>query len=558
MRHEWLVEVRNHEGAPVADAVVALQPEIFPQALGMTYPFYDLPGTHQHVGDGRYASFTQQLSDGLWYLVVQHPASSQVVQPLQLRQTAEGEFRAALPRGRVAATVSFSVEKVATAEGPARHTVLRVTLFPASEVVLMTGTEYESKGTQFLHFALGRREALFREGKIDAGTLVTVLSCDNRCRATFVKAQRGWFDVEPLRAPPDGVRAGRMHAKRDDKDNLKHGRELTAAGALSIVHLYKHLDAVGQRKPGTVKEVSLFSHSYQDGPLFYNTYQDPSFAELPDRDPNDLDGRMKDFDPVNVDGVLPHQGWAAMKDAMASDGRWQLWGCSADGRTRAYQSDAQGMKGKGDDTLFVSHYAYPGYLIYEERMTRNVAIKRADKIFRTDSYAARVAAHFDCPVFAAPAGVGAEFAFEKGISFMRCVASDYGKLYAFIKDAFGDAAKPTEEPFNSGYVDYHAVQQLPEPAEIEVRPEFYIFMRVPKDGPRGKSVIVFPGGLRFVEEGSDFALRSRDMTLDGKSGVRYLLNAPGEPRDRAFFATTDEVFVVNRDGSGEFTELEAI
>jgi hypothetical protein len=45
MNHEWHVEVKTHEGTPVQDATVALQPEIFPEVLGMTYPFYDLPGT---------------------------------------------------------------------------------------------------------------------------------------------------------------------------------------------------------------------------------------------------------------------------------------------------------------------------------------------------------------------------------------------------------------------------------------------------------------------------------------------------------------------------------
>ena len=56
------------------------------------------------------------------------------------------------------------------------------------------------------------------------------------------------------------------------------------------------------------------------GPILYNT-GDESTTDA--RDPNDFDGRRKDFNDENW------KKWPKLKDALAAKATWRVWGCSA-------------------------------------------------------------------------------------------------------------------------------------------------------------------------------------------------------------------------------------
>ena len=159
-------------------------------------------------------------------------------------------------------------------------------------------------------FALGRRDALFREKLIDAGTLVTLSRCDHRAIATYVKAHRGVVAVRPL--PPPPVTPGCGHVTRSAKYS-DYGAALESVGAMSITALYRYLSEVGVDAAGAVKEASIFSHAWERGPLLYNTNEvergaenEPRPPPRPERFELDFDARPKDFLTENVDGP---NGW---------------------------------------------------------------------------------------------------------------------------------------------------------------------------------------------------------------------------------------------------------
>ena len=74
----------------------------------------------------------------------------------------------------------------------------------------------------------------------------------------------------------------------------------------------------GKAAPGSVKEVSIFSHAFVKGPVLFNTFD---ASDKVKRDPNDLDGRAKDWD---ADETM--QAFPAIKSALAGDGLGRLGG----------------------------------------------------------------------------------------------------------------------------------------------------------------------------------------------------------------------------------------
>ncbi len=550
MEHQWHVLVRDPDGAAVEDAEVALQAETTIEAFGFEYPYAEAPATHQHEGGGHYVSFTLQVSAGPWLLIVRRKDSSPVVQPLLMQQNAAGELFAKPPPSRLAKSVSFVAETVEAEGQKVRKTAFTVTLFPQSEVVFLSGTEYESHGTRFLAFALGRRDALFREKKIDAGTLVTVLSCDNRGTATFVKAHRGFVDVRPLPAPPAGLRPGRGHVALSD-DTEKMGRALQAAGALSIVDLYRYLSRVGEQRPGSVKEVSIFSHAWEGGPILYDTDDIDVERPRPDaRSPYDFDGRSRDFLAANVQA---DDGWPHMKEALASDGVFRAFGCNAVREYRLAITAGEKVKPKGETALFSYRLFMPPFGRLERRLNRKFLCKYLFQRFADPerTYLAAAAKFFDKSTLGAPPGAGSEFALRNGIAFMRIVPKSWGKLYPYYKEQFGPEFEPTDGDFDQGYVDFHKIAGRSAPDDPAFDSGFYRFS---VDFRRNRTRLEFFDLFATSAEGRKFTLARDAFSADGHSGQRYVLHHRDAALEQGFLVTDDhQVFALERGLDGKLS-----
>lgn len=104
---------------------------------------------------------------------------------------------------------------------------------------------------------------------------------------------------------------------------------------MSITNIYEDILAIGRKEPGTLIEVSLFSHAFYGGPILVNSHDDGLVSIVPGgkpvpvsdglRDPDDKDGRsLKDFvNPNMTDAQL-----LQFRNAFSSKGYYWVWGCS--------------------------------------------------------------------------------------------------------------------------------------------------------------------------------------------------------------------------------------
>lgn len=79
----------------------------------------------------------------------------------------------------------------------------------------------------------------------------------------------------------------------------KHAFKRDNPEVLSICNVYNYITKIGEVEKESIVELSFFSHSYYQGPIFVNSYD--SNCDTPDRDDNDKDCRaLKDFNDTNL------------------------------------------------------------------------------------------------------------------------------------------------------------------------------------------------------------------------------------------------------------------
>ncbi|GGS58042.1 hypothetical protein [Streptomyces cinerochromogenes] len=103
---------------------------------------------------------------------------------------------------------------------------------------------------------------------------------------------------------------------------------------MSAMDVYAAVSTIGVRAPGTLRELSFFSHGFAGGPVLVDSWDDGQwqppgsrYAEVVPsgrRDPDDRDPRTKDFQPANMDPAA----LAALQAAYHPDGFNWSWGCA--------------------------------------------------------------------------------------------------------------------------------------------------------------------------------------------------------------------------------------
>jgi hypothetical protein len=100
------------------------------------------------------------------------------------------------------------------------------------------------------------------------------------------------------------------------------------SGVMSVVDVYKYIQEIGKDNPGSVNELSFFSHGYPTGPVLVNSYEfenEPSKrASTEERDPNDKDCRFKDFEPKN----MKPNDLKSLRNAFGKNAIIWSWGCN--------------------------------------------------------------------------------------------------------------------------------------------------------------------------------------------------------------------------------------
>lgn len=288
-----------------------------------TYDVSTLTPTHQHTKDGTYES-TKEFESGKYLLIVWADGKAVTIQRLTLSEKKGAAIVKAGWAGTKPAEANlqaFNVEFPIASQGKTAtlRSLVTVKAVPQVEFVLMSGTGYwhDNDGTQWHNFATTHRNRLWANKEMMGGYLVTIFNCEEGTRRTYVKAlsRDQWLLVEDVA----------MDAKRKFSDPA---RTNPANADLGILDLFAYLNLVGDKRPGSVWQVSLFSHAWMGGPILWNTFEGEVYQGTFSRDPEDLDCRIKDW------GSNVLSSYPKLRAAHLSKAVWRLWGCNAQTEVR--------------------------------------------------------------------------------------------------------------------------------------------------------------------------------------------------------------------------------
>jgi hypothetical protein len=208
------------------------------------------------------------------------------------------------------------------------------------QVLLVAGVDFEFAGVDFRSLADNRRRLVERRN-----------TAREELRFTTMDARSGQVEVREVTFPA-GKRSesvttttpftavGRTsYATAGGHTRFKPGQDTV----MSITDVYAAVRAVGSSAPGTLVELSIFSHGWMGGPILVDSDDDrvvevsvPMPGGRPPvvttiavpgttRDPDDKDARAA------LDFIAPTMDAAALtlfRAAFASDGFAWLWGCA--------------------------------------------------------------------------------------------------------------------------------------------------------------------------------------------------------------------------------------
>jgi hypothetical protein len=218
---------------------------------------------------------------------------------------------------------------------------LTVKLFPTREYVAVVGADYwegadEEHATghhaslDFDRGALTFAGHLFLSGTLNSGSPMTVIDCQRGRGDTWMRiANAGrspWRRQGSIDSSFVKKAAPKWATDKAFTDWLKKIDDDTenASDYLGATDVYAYLNGVGANRPGTVADFSIFSHSWQGGPILYDTNSQTQRAGHAERDSHDLDMRgSQDFVSPNK------ENWSDMPKAFASDAQSHVWGCFA-------------------------------------------------------------------------------------------------------------------------------------------------------------------------------------------------------------------------------------
>ena len=277
------------------------------------------------------------------------------------------------------------------------------------EMVFVSGADYHHEGVNFELFSDTRRQDQLRsatkslEAVADTSTLVSQFNFTTGKRRTYM-----------LRSP---TRWGIV----SQQDYGVPAINEQGTDGLSITDVYDWIIAAGEAQAGRVVEFSIFSHAWQDGPILVNSSDRASGNE---RDPNDHDGRMKDFNGSNVDVT-------AFANAFANNAHCHVFGCYAAEVFKWCARAIANPRPEDADTVFRIRQADGSSL----RLTWDEC-ERALQIGLQENYSAHLATATGLPVWGGSPGAGASYARDGRRQFMEMDRPNYGRYIDTVRDAF--------------------------------------------------------------------------------------------------------------------------
>jgi hypothetical protein len=470
MNHSFPVQIVDDSDNPVSGARVCLVQQ---SALGSgNHPYASLAATHKDVGNGNYDDGKSvAMATGNWVLVVTLKGKAPVVQPLKVTTAKDGTFVLS-PRSGAVATVKITPVVRTVSRTKLKEITCHVTFYPANELVFLGGADYNrpdiSGGWRFYLYGFKRAEVLRREKKIHPGTIVTVFSTGYSTRTTRVWGRKSWVDVEVAQL---GDISARKLPKRGETYQPVRGIDI------HINDFYDYLAGLGTSQPKSVQEIGIFSHSFPGGPILYDTGEGDTYARLPDRnDTFDFDARPKDFNSKNFP---PRQ---KMLDAFGPNCAFRIWGCSATThyKNRSTLALKAIQKGMAEDEFFevqsdifnheTPHVMTDRQIEYTSELRHRFEM---DVLFRSRTYPAEAAKRLKIEVRSGCPGTESSPTTIEGIEMMMVPMNDYGDVFRYFHAKFDPEFNETEDKWDRGFVDYHALQSRPAVALPRFSMQYY-------------------------------------------------------------------------------------
>ena len=563
------VIVVDDKGANVSGARVSLVEKDELDASGdpnlvAVHPYPGLDATHDDAGGGSYKEKSPIPKDAGkdWALVVTLAGKAPVVQPLKFKKGGAGGFTVA-PQPAAVATVTITGKFLKVGASTVKEITFHVTLFPAAELVFIGGVDFKyhpddiSQGNQFHEYGSTRAKILRLEKKIHDGTIVTVFSTSQ----IFRKKQVFGFPLRDGTPTLVDIEVARLWG--DPKSRVipkKPGHYKPQLHVdIHITDFYGYLAEVGGRAPKSIQEIGIFSHSFPNGPILYNT-NDHNGALDPDRDPNDFDARAKDFNNKNF------PAFNGMLAAFAPGCRFTIWGCSF---TVHYKDStlaalAAIKKGLAEDAFFSvpvrTEVKEHGHTSIEEQNLSELRHRiLMEREFRSKFvYASAAAQALQIEVRAACPGTGSDVLKVKGFEVFQVNLAAYGGVYEYFRKQFAPEFAETKSTWDQGFVDYHAVQKHKRTKEPPFSTEYYDFNVSIPAGPVG-GTLGFWNGKFTPHLSSDVKIEVKpvaDLVTQGKKGHLFLLKQ--STLTMGFYAQDDgRVFGIDQDATHAWTVVGA-
>ncbi|WP_456824966.1 hypothetical protein [Cellulomonas sp. P5_E12] len=339
------------------------------------------------------------------------------------------------------------------------------------QYVLVAGVDYEFKGVDFRVIANSRRTWLEKQNKSKDDlrfTTMDVRTGEIEIRTVTFPGGKRVESVSSMKVFTPVTRAS--FATSGGHTRFKPNQP----GVMGITDVYLKVITIGTISPGTLMELSIFSHGWMGGPILVNSsddrmreisipmpFGDPIVMQVPvaatSRDPDDKDGRARlDFQPPTMDAA----DLASFRKAFHTDGFSWLWGCSfprvihhsmwAMERAKGYASS-----GVAEDTVLTLDAVTPDDVAsFEDTLlpllgrfpSRNTITLKFGFLRwsfckeNQGSYAAALAAGSDRPVRAALLGTYAEY--DTGGDMLMNVPASFVGHFAFYKNYLGLVQDP--------------------------------------------------------------------------------------------------------------------
>lgn len=344
------------------------------------------------------------------------------------------------------------------------------------QFLLVAGVDYEFKGVNFRQLADNRRRFLERQNTAKADLRFVTMDVRSGQVETREVTFPGGKRTESVSSvtPFATVGPASYQTLADGSTRFKPG-QWTAMG---ITDVYQRVQDIGSADPGTLAELSIFSHGWMGGPILVDSDNDrtmevtlpaiPPLTTSPttislavqgfSRDPDDKDGRPGlDFRPPTMDPAM----LVLFRKAFDSSAIAWLWGCSfprAIHHTLWAMEQAKGYSGSGlgddvvldmpavvdEDVAFLNQFLVGARPLFPPHSSSiSIAFKHLKLAMcraNQSCYATALADAANVNVHAAPVGTYAEY--DTSSDMLMNVFRNFTAHFTFYKNYLGFSLDP--------------------------------------------------------------------------------------------------------------------